>query len=105
MSYHHHPVPAGPLTPAISAPPGQISDLVNHENHLWRFNIVTQTACLGVAGILFLLRCYVRLGFSRMPKQWILEDCTFSSILVPFLRVCKLALTSCDRDGRSLIRM
>lgn len=77
--HHHHPDPSQPLVPAMSAPPGETSDLLNHDNPLWKFNIVTQTTCLAVAGILFFLRCYVRLGFSRIPKQWILEDCTLSS--------------------------
>ncbi|KAF2117337.1 hypothetical protein BDV96DRAFT_644762 [Lophiotrema nucula] len=62
------------LKAVATPPPVQLSDLEHHPNELWRFNIVAQTVCTCVAGLLFCLRCYVRLGFSRLPKHWILED-------------------------------
>lgn len=65
------------LLPALSPPPGVVPDFFHRTNRLWAFNVVAQTACMVVAGALFFLRCYVRLGFSRMPRQWILEDCTY----------------------------
>ncbi|KAF2679747.1 hypothetical protein K458DRAFT_113776 [Lentithecium fluviatile CBS 122367] len=62
------------IKPAISAPPGSQSHLEDPQNVLWEFNIIAQTVCMTVAGTLFFLRCYVRLGFSRMPRSWALED-------------------------------
>jgi len=62
------------IRPAVDPPPGEQSDW-GHPNILFQYNVVAQTVCMVVAGTLFFLRCYVRLGFSRMPKQWILEDC------------------------------
>ncbi|KAF2648199.1 hypothetical protein K491DRAFT_671022 [Lophiostoma macrostomum CBS 122681] len=62
------------LVPAMTPPPGLVSDFVHPPNHLHTFNIVAQTVCMCVAGILFILRCYVRLGFSFRQRQWILED-------------------------------
>lgn len=67
------------LKVALTPPPGTSSDRKHQPNLLWEYNIIAQAVCMTVAGILFLLRCHVRLGFSRMPKEWILEDCKSAS--------------------------
>jgi hypothetical protein len=77
--------------PAMSAPPGEVSDLVNHANYLWTYNVAAQTLCMTTAGILFCLRCYVRLGLGRMPRQWTLEDCM--PILIPHGMVAKTSVS------------
>ncbi|KAF2713714.1 hypothetical protein K504DRAFT_498509 [Pleomassaria siparia CBS 279.74] len=64
------------LKSAMTAPFDVNSDLVHPPNVLWRFNIIAQTMCMAIAGTLFLLRCFVRLGFGRLPRQWVLEDYT-----------------------------
>ena len=68
----------GSLVPAMSPPPGVISDFEHPRNYLYTYNIVAQTVCMSVAGMLFILRCYVRLGFSFRERQWILEDCGYA---------------------------
>lgn len=68
---HHHDNES--WVPAMIPPEGVVLD--NHRNLLWDFNVIAQTVCMTVAGTLFFLRCYVRLGLSRMPRQWVLEDC------------------------------
>lgn len=45
-------------------------------NNVWKFHVLTQTVCVTLATLLFFLRCYVRLGLSKMKRQWLLEDCT-----------------------------
>ncbi|KAF1993460.1 hypothetical protein P154DRAFT_385943, partial [Amniculicola lignicola CBS 123094] len=60
--------------PAMTPPLGVVAELEDPPNVLFNFNIVAQTVCMTVSGTLFLLRCYVRLGFSGMPRHWILED-------------------------------
>ena len=48
-------------------------------NPLWKYSVLTQVLCLVVSGVLLLMRCYVRLGYSTPPKSWWLEDCKDSS--------------------------
>jgi hypothetical protein len=43
-------------------------------NPLLHFHIFIQVLSLTGATVLFLLRCFVRLGFGRLKRQWILED-------------------------------
>lgn len=62
---------ATPPTPAIPPPPGQQSDFTA-PNELWKWNVLCQSLCLGIPGIMFLLRVYVR---AWLKKTWILEDC------------------------------
>jgi hypothetical protein len=64
-------------TAALTPPPGVLPDMEHQPNLLWRFNIIAQIVCMTVAGTLFFLRCYVRLGLSRMSRQWLLEDCKY----------------------------
>lgn len=45
------------------------------DNSVWKYHVLTQILCLTLASVLFFMRCYVRLGFSRMKRQWLLEDC------------------------------
>jgi hypothetical protein len=66
------------LTPAMSAPAGRVSELAQYPNVLWGWNILAQTSCMIIGSILFFLRCHVRLGFSRLPRMWDLEDCKAS---------------------------
>jgi hypothetical protein len=82
--------------PALQAPPGETSDLVHQKNSLWKFNVVAQTACMVVAGTLFFLRCFIRLGGRRMPRQWILEDCKYSSITLHSHIELRMQRTSSD---------
>ena len=43
-------------------------------NPLWKFSVLAQILCLVISGLLLFSRCYVRLGFSRLQKEWVLED-------------------------------
>ncbi|ORY03759.1 hypothetical protein BCR34DRAFT_573318 [Clohesyomyces aquaticus] len=85
--------------PAMSAPPGEVSDLTDPENILWKFNVIAQTVCMTVATVLFLMRCFIRLGFSRMPLQWILEDWCLTLSFLGLVVYSALISTVMDHDG------
>ena len=70
-------VPA--LTPALNPPTGYKTDF-NAPNDLWNWNVLCQTLCLSIPGIMFVLRVYVRLWIKRV---WILEDCKFLLLVNP----------------------
>ena len=55
----------------IPAPSGEVTDF-DAPNELWKWNVLCQAMSLGVPGIMFLLRLYVRIWVKRV---WILEDC------------------------------
>lgn len=71
---------------AIPAPSGQVSDF-SGPNQLWQWNILSQVLCLGIPGIMFLMRVYVRYWIKR---EWILEDrrCSETLNVVPNLTSC-----------------
>jgi hypothetical protein len=54
--------PTSPM-PVMTPPPGIVADLEHPPNVLHHFNIVAQVVCMLIAGTLFLMRSYVRLGF------------------------------------------
>ena len=56
---------------AVPAPSGESTDF-NAPNELWQWNILCQSLCLGIPGILWMLRLYVRVWIKRV---WIFEDC------------------------------
>ena len=58
-------------TPAILPPPGQQTDY-SAPNELAFWNSLTQGLALGITGILWFMRLYVRIWVKR---AWILEDC------------------------------
>ena len=62
-----------PQTPSAAIPPpaGEVSNF-DAGSELWRWNIVCQTLCLGITGIMWVMRLYVRIWVKR---SWILEDC------------------------------
>ncbi|MCJ1332623.1 hypothetical protein MMC10_009316 [Thelotrema lepadinum] len=55
---------------AVPAPSGESTDF-NAPNELWQWNILCQSLCLGIPGILWMLRLYVRVWIKRV---WIFED-------------------------------
>lgn len=61
---------------ALNAPPGEMTDF-EAPDPLWKWNVLGQTACLSIPGIMFVLRVYIRLWVKRV---WILEDCAFSVV-------------------------
>jgi hypothetical protein len=60
-----------PPPPALAPPAGQATDYAAPDD-LWQWNILCQAMCMGIPGIMFLLRTYVRAWVKRV---WILEDC------------------------------
>lgn len=57
--------------PALAPPPGETTNFAEPDP-LWKWNVLTQCACVGVSGICFLLRMYVRIWVKRC---WLVEDC------------------------------
>ncbi|KAF2200584.1 hypothetical protein GQ43DRAFT_373488 [Delitschia confertaspora ATCC 74209] len=52
------------------------------QNTVWTYHVVTQSVCVPLVSILFILRCFIRLGLGRMKRQWLLEDCFIASATI-----------------------
>ncbi|KAF2463075.1 uncharacterized protein BDR25DRAFT_298608 [Lindgomyces ingoldianus] len=85
--------------PAMTPPPGQEYDPTDPPNALWRFNVAAQAVCMTVATILFFMRCFIRLGLSRMPRQWILEDWMVTLSFIGLACYSALITYIMDSDG------